>query len=117
MMKSGRKLCMKLCTGLMSILLMTSIVSAQVRQVYTSQSTTASPFAAEPDWLIVSHDARSDTGRTDPLSPSALDGLPDAIEMSVEPPLGVMANPYEADLDALQKRIDQLEATEKKRSE
>ncbi len=116
-MKSGPIFCIRLCGGLFSLLLLTSVVCAQVGQGDASQSMTVSPFSAEPDWLIVSDDARSGKPRADPMRLSAPDGYPDAIELSDEQRPQVESNPFEADLKRLQMRIDQLEASEKKRSD
>ena len=113
---------MKLCGGLLSLHLLTSVVSAQDRQG-TTQSLTASPFLSEPDWLIASDDAPSGTLLTDSLRVAAHDNSADEIdisegsELSDEQPFGGDGNPFEADLNRLQKRIDQLEASEKKRSD
>ncbi len=123
MMKSGPKFCIILCNGLMSLLLHTSLVSAQDHQGGTSQSLMASPFSSESDWLIVSDDSPSGTRLTDPLRSAANVGssdgfeISDELELSDEQPSGAEANPFEADLNRLQKRLDQLEASEKKRSD
>lgn len=116
-MKSGRKFCIRFCGGLSSLLLLTSVVSAQVRGTGTSQCMTASPFSSEPDWLIVSADSRADILQTEPLRAAAHESFSDAIELSGDLPSRAETNPFEADLNRLQERVDQLEALENKRSE
>ncbi|MEJ7595928.1 MAG: porin [Planctomycetaceae bacterium] len=116
-MKSGLKSCMSLCGGLLSLLLHTSVVSAQDHLSGMPEGLTESPFTSEPDWLILSDDSQSGTLMTDSLRIAAPDGSSNEFELSDEQPSGTEASPFEADLDRLQKRIDQLEASEKKRSE
>ena len=117
MLRSGPRILLRLCGGLLAILLHTSVVSAQHHQRDTSQGLTASPFSAEPDWLIVSDDSQSGTRLTDSLRVAAPGGFSEAVELSGEQLSGAEANTFEADLNRFQKRIDQLEASEKKRSE
>ena len=117
MMNSGPKSCMRLGGGVMWLLVVTSVVSAQVRQGDASQSRSALPFCSDPDWLIASDDSQSGILQTDHLRPTSPGGFSDAIELSDEQPSGAEANPFDADLNRLQKRIDQLEASEKKRTD
>ena len=116
-MKSSPKFCMRLCSGLLSLVLHTSVVCAQDDHGDVSQSLMAQTFSSEPDWLTVSHDSQSGTLLTDSLRVTAPEGSSDEPELSGEQSLGAEANPFEADLNQLQKRIDQLEASEKKRAD
>jgi len=117
LMKSGRKFCTRFCRGLLWHLLLTSVVSAQVRQHDASQSRAATPFSSEPDWLIVSDDSQAGILQTDLLQTVATNGPSNELELPGEQRSDAETNPFEADLNRLQKRIDQLEASERKRSE
>ena len=117
MIKFSPKFCMGLCSGLLSIVLHTSFACAQDDHSDVSQSLMAQAFSSEPDWLTVSTDSQSGTLLTDSLRVTAPDGSSDELELSGAQRPGAEANPFEANLKQLQKRIDELEASEKKRAD
>ena len=117
MIKFSPKFCMGLCSGLLSIVLHTSFACAQDDHSDVSQSLMAQAFSSEPDWLTVSTDSQSGTLLTDSLRVTAPDGSSDELELSGAQRPGAEANPFEANLKQLQKRIDDLEASEKKRAD
>lgn len=110
MIQSGQNFRTALACGLLLVCVLSSCVAAQDYQ-RDLDSRLPATSSAEPDWLFVSKDAPSDSLLTEPAEIVA------PADVSDEPSSGAAANPFEADLIRLQKRIDQLEASEKKRAE
>lgn len=105
----------RLSLGLVLVIVLTSVASAQNYQREVQAGRLPSDFSSSPDWLFVNRDAST-------LLPefqrnSAPGSVSDEIELSDEQISGDNVNPFEADLRRLQKRIDQLESSEKKRAE
>jgi len=107
---------MRVCCGLLSLLILTSVVPAQDDPRALEQIPVPAFLTSEPNWLIGGEDSRTQIPLADSLRHVTAESSLEH-DQALAPPSISTGNSFEADLRQLQQRIDQLESSEKKRIE
>ncbi len=108
---------MRVCCGLLPLLILASVAAAQDDQRALQQFPIPAFLASEPDWLSGGEESRTQLPLATSQRLATAEPLLNYDEDSVSPPSASNGNSFEADLSRLQQRIDQLETSEKKRTE